>query len=228
MKKIGIITLILFVNLIVSCNGKAKLDTDIQKQSYSYGYLMGKDLLQKEAEMDVKSLNAGIKDGLNDKQQLSDGDMQAALKTLEETLREKYTQKMMEQRTVNAQKSEKFLAQNKTKDGIKQLKSGLQYKVIKNGNGKMPKEDDNVTVHYRGTLIDGTEFDSSYKRNEPAEFKLNQVIKGWTEGLQLMKEGSKWEFYIPSALAYGANGAGAMIGPNQALIFEVELIRINK
>ncbi|MBH38467.1 hypothetical protein CL658_05480 [bacterium] len=228
MKKIGIITLILFVNLIVSCNGKAKLDTDIQKQSYSYGYLMGKDLLQKEAEIDVKSLNAGIKDGLKDKQQLSDGDMQAALKTLEETLREKYTQKMMEQRTVNAQKSEKFLAQNKTKDGIKQLKSGLQYKVIKNGNGKMPKEDDNVTVHYRGTLIDGTEFDSSYKRNEPAEFKLNQVIKGWTEGLQLMKEGSKWEFYIPSALAYGANGAGAMIGPNQALIFEVELIRINK
>ncbi len=228
MKRIGIITLILVVNLIVSCNGKAKLNTDVQKQSYSYGYLMGRDLSQKEADIDVKALSAGIKDGLKDKQQLSDGDMQAALKTLEETLRQKYTEKMMEQRTVNAQASEAFLSQNKTKEGVKELKSGLQYKIIKSGNGNMPKEDDNVTVHYRGTLIDGTEFDSSYKRNQPAEFKLNQVIKGWTEGLQLMKEGSKWEFYIPSSLAYGPNGAGGMIGPNQALIFEVELIRVNK
>ena len=228
MKKVGIITLILVVNLIVSCNGKTKLNTDVQKQSYSYGYLMGRDLSQKEADIDVKALSAGIKDGLKDKQQLSDGDMQAALKVLEETLRQKYTEKMMEQRTVNAQSSEAFLLQNKTKEGVKELKSGLQYKVIKNGNGNMPKEDDSVTVHYRGTLIDGTEFDSSYKRNQPAEFQLNQVIKGWTEGLQLMKEGSKWEFYIPSALAYGPNGAGGMIGPNQALVFEVELIRVNK
>tara|TARA_B100000427_G_scaffold79502_1_gene64836 strand:- start:434 stop:1120 length:687 start_codon:yes stop_codon:yes gene_type:complete len=228
MRKVGVITLILVVNLIVSCNGKAKLNTDVQKQSYSYGYLMGRDLSQKEADIDVKALSAGIKDGLKDKQQLSDGDMQAALKTLEETLRQKYTEKMMEQRTVNAQASEAFLSQNKTKEGVKELKSGLQYKIIKNGNGNIPKEDDNVTVHYRGTLIDGTEFDSSYKRNQPAEFKLNQVIKGWTEGLQLMKEGSKWEFYIPSSLAYGPNGAGGMIGPNQALIFEVELIRVNK
>jgi FKBP-type peptidyl-prolyl cis-trans isomerase len=91
----------------------------------------------------------------------------------------------------------------------------------------MPKAEDSVTVHYKGTLIDGTEFDSSYKRNEPAEFKLNQVIKGWTEGLQLMKEGSKWELYVPADLAYGANGAGAAIGPNEALIFEVELIKVN-
>ena len=228
MRKVGVITLILVVNLIVSCNGKAKLNTDVQKQSYSYGYLMGRDLSQKDADIDVKALSAGIKDGLKDKQQLSDGDMQAALKTLEETLKQKIIEKMMEQRTVNAQASEAFLSQNKTKEGVKELKSGLQYKIIKNGNGNIPKEDDNVTVHYRGTLIDGTEFDSSYKRNQPAEFKLNQVIKGWTEGLQLMKEGSKWEFYIPSSLAYGPNGAGGMIGPNQALIFEVELIRVNK
>tara|TARA_Y100000591_G_C21822243_1_gene694349 strand:+ start:809 stop:1495 length:687 start_codon:yes stop_codon:yes gene_type:complete len=228
MRKVGVITLILVVNLIVSCNGKAKLNTDVQKQSYSYGYLMGRDLSQKDADIDVKALSAGIKDGLKDKQQLSDGDMQAALKTLEETLKQKIIEKMMEQRTVNAQASEAFLSQNKTKEGVKELKSGLQYKIIKNGNGNIPKEDDNVTVHYRGTLIDGTEFDSSYKRNQPAEFKLNQVIKGWTEGLQLMKEGSKWEFYIPSSLAYGPNGSGGIIGPNQALIFEVELIRVNK
>ena len=228
MRKVGVITLILVVNLIVSCNGKAKLNTDVQKQSYSYGYLMGRDLSQKDADIDVKALSAGIKDGLKDKQQLSDGDMQAALKTLEETLKQKIIEKMMEQRTVNAQASDAFLSQNKTKEGVKELKSGLQYKIIKNGNGNIPKEDDNVTVHYRGTLIDGTEFDSSYKRNQPAEFKLNQVIKGWTEGLQLMKEGSKWEFYIPSSLAYGPNGSGGIIGPNQALIFEVELIRVNK
>tara|TARA_B100000427_G_scaffold312590_1_gene304197 strand:- start:1681 stop:2367 length:687 start_codon:yes stop_codon:yes gene_type:complete len=227
MRKVGIITLIMLVNLIVSCNGKAKLDTNIKKQSYSYGYLMGRDLANKEAEINVKALNDGIEDGLKNKQQLSDSDMQDALKTLEEALREKYAKKMMEERTVNSQISEKFLTENKSKDGVKELKSGLQYKVIKNGNGKMPKVDDQVTVHYRGTLIDGTEFDSSYQRNEPAQFKLNQVIKGWTEGLQLMKEGSKWELYIPSELAYGPNGAGGMIGPNQALIFEVELIRIN-
>ena len=106
--------------------------------------------------------------------------------------------------------------------------SGLKYEIIKMGDGEKPEATDKVTVHYHGTLVDGTVFDSSVDRGQTITFGLNQVIKGWTEGLQLMKEGSKWEFYIPSALAYGANGAGAMIGPNQALIFEVELIRINK
>tara|TARA_Y100001970_G_scaffold43778_1_gene54620 strand:- start:8399 stop:9085 length:687 start_codon:yes stop_codon:yes gene_type:complete len=225
MRKVGILTLIMLVNLIVSCNG-AKLDTDVKKQSYSYGYLMGKDLSEKEANIDIKSLRVGLEDALNNKQQLSDADIQDALKTLEQTLRQKYEEKMTEKRNSNGQESEKFLTSNKSKSGVKELASGLQYKVIKNGNGKMPKGEDKVTVHYRGTLIDGTEFDSSYKRNEPAQFKLNQVIKGWTEGLQLMKEGSKWELYIPSSLAYGQNGAGGLIGPNQALIFEVELIRV--
>ena len=187
---------------------------------------MGKDLSEKEANIDIKSLRVGLEDALNNKQQLSDADIQDALKTLEQTLRQKYEEKMTEKRNSNGQESEKFLTSNKSKSGVKELASGLQYKVIKNGNGKMPKGEDKVTVHYRGTLIDGTEFDSSYKRNEPAQFKINQVIKGWTEGLQLMKEGSKWELYIPSSLAYGQNGAGGLIGPNQALIFEVELIRV--
>ena len=123
---------------------------------------------------------------------------------------------------------QRWSAQNKTKEGVVALPSGLQYKIIKEGAGKNPDSEDQVVVHYKGTLLDGTEFDSSYKRNKPASFKLNQVIKGWTEGVGLMKEGSKWEFYIPSSLAYGPNGAGGMIGPNQALIFEVELIRVNK
>ena len=125
-----------------------------------------------------------------------------------------------------AAKGETYLKENAKKEGVKTLPSGLQYKVVKEGNGKSPKATDTVSVHYRGTLIDGTEFDSSIKRGEPAEFPVNRVIKGWTEALQLMKEGDKWMLYIPSNLAYGERGAGADIGPNETLIFEVELLKV--
>jgi len=124
------------------------------------------------------------------------------------------------------QKGEAFLKENATKEGVKTLPSGLQYKEIKAGTGKTPKATDTVSVHYRGTLINGKEFDSSYKRGEPAEFPVNRVIPGWTEALQLMKEGSKWMLYIPSKLAYGERGAGGDIGPNETLIFEVELLKV--
>ena len=124
------------------------------------------------------------------------------------------------------ERAEKFLMENKTKEGVKTLPSGLQYKVIKDGDGKTPKLTDTVVTHYRGTLLDGTEFDSSYKRNEPAEFPVNRVIKGWTEALQLMKEGSKWMLYIPPNLAYGERGAGRAIGPNETLVFEIELLKV--
>jgi FKBP-type peptidyl-prolyl cis-trans isomerase FkpA len=124
------------------------------------------------------------------------------------------------------EKGEKFLTENKSKDGVKTTSSGLQYKVLKEGAGKKPSATDTVVCHYRGTLLDGTEFDSSYKRGEPAEFPLNRVIPGWTEGVQLMKEGSKYQFFIPSKLAYGSAGAGGVIGPDETLIFEVELIKI--
>ncbi len=124
------------------------------------------------------------------------------------------------------QKGEQFLKENAAKEGVKTLPSGLQYKVIKEGEGKSPKKTDTVSVHYKGTLIDGKEFDSSYQRGEPAEFPVNQVIPGWTEALQLMKEGSKWMLYIPSKLAYGERGAGGLIGPNETLIFEVELLKV--
>ncbi len=125
-----------------------------------------------------------------------------------------------------SERAEKFLMENKAKEGVKTLPSGLQYKVIKDGDGKTPKLTDTVVTHYRGTLLDGTEFDSSYKRNEPAEFPVNRVIKGWTEALQLMKEGSKWMLYIPPNLAYGERGAGRAIGPNETLVFEIELLKV--
>jgi FKBP-type peptidyl-prolyl cis-trans isomerase FklB len=124
------------------------------------------------------------------------------------------------------EEGEAYLAENAKKDGVKVLPSGLQYRVLKEGVGKQPTKDDSVVVHYKGTLIDGREFDSSYKRNEPAEFGVTQVIKGWTEALQLMKEGSKWMIYVPWSLAYGAQGRGGLIGPHETLVFEVELIRI--
>jgi FKBP-type peptidyl-prolyl cis-trans isomerase FklB len=127
---------------------------------------------------------------------------------------------------VGREKGEAFLAENAKKEGVKVLPSGLQYRVLKEGTGKQPTKEDKVVVHYRGTLVDGREFDSSYKRGEPAEFGVTQVIKGWTEALQLMKEGSKWMVYIPWQLAYGAQGRGGLIGPNETLVFEVELISI--
>ena len=124
------------------------------------------------------------------------------------------------------EQGEKFLKENATKEGVKATASGLQYLVLTEGTGKSPKATDTVLVHYRGTLLNGTEFDSSYKRNEPIEFPLNRVIAGWTEGVQLMKEGAKFRFFIPSNLAYGARGAGRDIGPNETLIFEVELLKV--
>jgi len=124
------------------------------------------------------------------------------------------------------EKGQQFLQENAKKDGVKTTASGLQYEVLTEGTGKSPKATDTVLVHYKGTLLDGTEFDSSYKRGEPIEFPLNQVIKGWTEGVQLMKEGGKYRFFIPSTLAYGSRGAGGAIGPDETLIFDVELLKV--
>ena len=139
-------------------------------------------------------------------------------------MREKAAAASKEAGEKNTKEGEKFLAENKTKPGVKTTASGLQYLVEKEGSGAAPKETDTVTVNYRGTLIDGTEFDSSYKRGEPATFPVNRVIKGWTEALQLMKPGGKYKLFIPANLAYGPSGAGGDIGPNATLIFEVELM----
>jgi FKBP-type peptidyl-prolyl cis-trans isomerase FklB len=142
-------------------------------------------------------------------------------------MREKQQNKMKEASEKNKAEAEAFFAENKNKEGVITLDSGLQYKVLKSGNGKSPKLSSSVEAHYAGRLIDGTEFDSSYKRGKPQAFKVTGVIKGWTEILQLMKEGDKWEVYIPSDLAYGERGSGPTIGPNAALIFEMELISVN-
>jgi FKBP-type peptidyl-prolyl cis-trans isomerase FklB len=159
---------------------------------------------------------------------LTEQEIKDVITALQKDLQAKQQEKMRVLAEKNKKEGESFLAENKKKDGVITLASGLQYKIIKNGGGKMPKATDSVTVNYRGTLIDGTEFDSSIKRGQPATFQVSGVIPGWTEALQLMREGSKWQLFIPSNLAYGERGAGGSIGPNAVLIFEVELISINK
>ncbi|MEP7078795.1 MAG: FKBP-type peptidyl-prolyl cis-trans isomerase, partial [Chthoniobacterales bacterium] len=160
------------------------------------------------------------------KPQLTDEQVKETMTAFSKEIMEKQTVTNKETGAKNAAAGEKFLAENKTKDGIKVTPSGLQYKVLKDGTGPAPKETDTVEVNYRGTLTDGSEFDSSYKRGQPATFPVNRVIKGWTEGLQLMKVGSKYQFFIPANLAYGERGAGQDIGPNATLLFEVDLISV--
>jgi len=199
------------------------LETDKQKFSYAIGYQVGQQLKGDGLDVDAKALSQAILDVINgDSPKLTVEEMQGVMT--------KYQEKRTAQQSAvgerNLAKGKSFLEENKGKDGITALDNGMQYKVITKGTGKQPKASDTVTVHYRGTLIDGTEFDSSYSRNEPATFPLGNVIKGWQEILPLMKTGSKWQIFIPSDLAYGARGAGASIGPNETLIFEIELVSI--
>ena len=181
----------------------------------------------KPGDIDNASLVRGIKDALaGAKPALSMDDAVAALKKLQDTVQKEEEAALQQAGEANQKAGDAFLAANKSKDGVVALPSGLQYKILTQGTGAKPAATDTVVCNYRGTLLDGTEFDSSYKRGQPATFPLNQVIKGWTEGVQLMSVGSKYQFYIPAALAYGVRGAGADIGPNSTLIFDVELISI--
>ena len=157
---------------------------------------------------------------------MTEQEMKETLTGLQKELIEKQAERNKQIAEKNKKEGEAFLAANKTKEGVKTLPDGLQYKVIKEGTGKTPTEKDSVVCNYRGTLTDGTEFDSSYKRGQPATFPVKGVIPGWTEALKMMKEGSKWELFIPSNLAYGERGAGNVIGPNATLIFEIELISV--
>jgi len=207
---------------------KVELKTQKDKASYAIGLDMGNSLKRNSIEVNTDILVKGIKDALSGgKLLMTDQEMKETIATLQKELQAKQQEKTKELAEKNKKEGEAFLAGNKKKDGVITLASGLQYKIIKNGEGKLPKADDSVTVNYRGTLIDGTEFDSSYKRSQPATFQVNGVIPGWTEALQLMKEGSKWQLFIPANLAYGERGAGRDIGPNAVLIFEVGLIKIN-
>jgi FKBP-type peptidyl-prolyl cis-trans isomerase FklB len=159
---------------------------------------------------------------------MSDQEMQETMMSFQKEMRAKQEEANRQLGAKNKAAGEAFLAQNKSKEGVTTLPSGLQYRVLKAGSGKKPKATDTVVTHYKGTFLNGTEFDSSFKRNQPATFKVNGVIRGWTEALQLMEEGAKWIVYVPPALAYGERGAGQQIGPNATLIFEIELISIQE
>ncbi len=202
-----------------------ELETEKQKVSYIIGYQVGLNLKREGAEVEPSLLAEAIRDALDGAEpKLSREEMQATMKAVQE-------KKVKEQKAIlekNEKAGQDFLAANKKKQGVVELPSGLQYKVIKAGSGNQPKADDTVSVNYKGTLINGKQFDSSYDRGQPATFPLNGVIQGWQEALQLMKEGAKWEIYVPAKLAYGSRGAGSDIGPGETLIFEVELLEIQK
>lgn len=203
------------------------LKTEKDRLSYSIGMNLGAGLKEQAIDVNSDMLLRGIKDAISDgKPLMTDEEIRASLSTLKSQLQAKQAAIQEKAASENKAKGDKFLAENKTKEGVVALPSGLQYKILKAGTGAKPKATDTVTTHYKGTLLDGTQFDSSYDRNEPATFPVSGVIKGWTEALQLMPVGSKWQLFIPAELAYGERGAAQVIGPNETLIFEVELLSI--
>ncbi len=203
------------------------LTTQKDKASYAIGMNVAKTLQRQSIEVDPAILLQGLKDQIaGGKTLLTEQEAQTVVTELQAEARKKQEEKMKQAGEVNKTEGDAFLAANKTKEGVVTLPSGLQYKILKEGDGPKPTATDSVVCNYRGTLINGTEFDSSYKRGQPATFPVNGVIKGWTEALQLMPTGSKWQLFIPPDLAYGARGAGPDIGPDATLIFEVELLSI--
>lgn len=197
--------------------------------SYIIGNNIGNNFKQEGLEIDLDSLLAGMKDALaGAPSKYSDAQIREIMVKFQQEMQEKQEAKAAELAKKNAEEGKAFLEKNGKRDGVVTTASGLQYEVLKPGNGPKPSASDTVKVHYHGTLIDGTVFDSSVERDEPVEFPLDRVIKGWTEGVQLMPVGSKYKFYIPSALAYGERGTQGPIGPNATLIFEVELLEIVK
>lgn len=212
----------------VSAESDTVLKTEKDRLSYGVGLDIGNSLKSQSLDVDPDILSQGIKDVLSGNTPLmTEQDFRETMANLKKEMMAKQESQMKDAAERNKREGEAFLSENSQKEGIVTLSSGLQYEVIHAGSGDSPKATDSVTVNYKGSLIDGTEFDSSYKRGEPATFKVNGVIQGWIEALQLMKPGSIWKLYIPSALAYGERGAGRQIGPNAALIFEVELLSVN-
>ncbi|GMQ90288.1 MAG: macrophage infectivity potentiator Mip [Gammaproteobacteria bacterium] len=201
---------------------QTKLKTDQQKFSYAIGYQIAESVKRQGLDIDVEALVQAIRDDLGAKElQISLDEMRAAVVAYQQKVTQELAQK-------NQQVGDAFLAENKKKDGVVETASGLQYQVMQAGKGKKPQASDTVVVHYRGYTIAGNEFDSSYKRGEPATFQLTSIIPGWQEVLLLMQQGAKWKAFIPPTLAYGDKGAGEGIGPNETLIFEIELVEIKQ
>ena len=219
-----ILTLFLVTVVSSACAGDdTTLKSDKDKVSYTIGYQIGQSMKRDGLEIETSIVKKAMDDVINDKQPaLSAQEMQAAMLAQ----RERQQKQQQAKAETNLKAGTAFLAKNKKKKGVTVLPSGLQYKILKKGEGVKPKPTDTVSVHYRGTLISGEEFDSSYKRGEPATFRTNGVIKGWQEALQLMSTGSKWQIFVPAELGYGNRGTGADIGPNATLIFEIELLEI--
>lgn len=209
---------------------KADLKTQKDKVSYSIGLDIGKTLKRQSIDIEPAALLQGMKDAIakDSLYLLTDAEIQEVMKNFQQEMMSKQNAKLKEMGDKNKKDGEAFLAANKTKEGVKTTASGLQYKVLASGTGATPGPNDKVKCNYVGTLIDGTEFDNSYKRGEPIVFPVGGVIKGWTEALQMMKVGDKWQLFIPSDLGYGDSGMGQTIPPSSTLIFEVELLGIEK
>ncbi|MYM63701.1 FKBP-type peptidyl-prolyl cis-trans isomerase [Pseudomaricurvus sp. HS19] len=225
-------TTLLLAGAVTTSVQAEEMDTVTKRMSYIFGYQVGRSIQEQQIEIDLDIYKQALEDALAGKDpSLTQEEVQEAMmafQSMQQAKAAKFAEAQQAEAEANLKQGQEFLAANAKKSGVKTTKSGLQYKVLEKGKGSKPTADSTVTVHYRGTLLDGTEFDSSYARGTPIEFGVGQVIPGWTEALQLMTEGSKWELYIPSDLAYGPGGSRPVIGPNETLKFEVELIKVSK
>lgn len=219
----------LAMSTAMAASDATSLATDKDKLSYSIGVDLGKNFKNQGIEVNPETLAKGMQDGMSsDHVQLSDEQMKDVLSKFQKELMAKRSAEFSKKAEENKTKGQSFLSSNKSKAGVVVLPSGLQYKIVQEGNGTKPGKADTVTVEYTGTLIDGTVFDSTEKSGKPATFQVSQVIPGWTEALQLMSPGSTWEVYVPSDLAYGSRSVGGPIGPNETLIFKIHLISVKK
>ena len=226
MSKVPNSFLFFFCSLIslIGCEKKAQLTSDLEKYSYVLGYQQAENLKSQQIEIDIKAYSQALDDSMKGKEsKISETEIQEVMKKMYE-MRNENQKKVADE---NLKKGMAWLEENKNKSGIKSTESGLQYKIITDGEGAPPKPTDTVTIHYRGSLIDGKEFDSSFKRGSPVKFPLSSVISGWQEAFKMMNKGSKWQIFLPPNLGYGERG-GPLIPPQSVLIFDLELIDISK
>jgi FKBP-type peptidyl-prolyl cis-trans isomerase FklB len=222
-----VILVVAFLSGICLAGEQPEINGEKGKINYSIGYQIGADFKRQEVELDPDLLVKGIQDAVGGAEpRIPPQEMRKTLMDLKKKVEADERKRRREIAEKSRAEGEAFLAANGKKDGVVTLPSGLQYKVLAAGKGTSPNPTDNVTVHYRGTLVDGTEFDSSYKRNKPATFGVDRVIPGWKEALPMMKEGAKWQLFVPSKLGYGEQGSGSKIPPGSTLLFEVELISV--